>query len=182
MNSLVISRRYGSAAIALHWLMLVLIAGVFACMEFHEFFPKGSYLRSGLRTAHFTLGLCVLLLVLVRIAVRLTGVVPPIVPELPGWQMLLAKLMHLALYVWMLVMPLLGWLTLSAEGGPVTFFGLHVMSLVGKDQSLADAVGEIHETGAVVGYVLIGLHAAAALFHHYVAKDDTMTRIMPRRG
>jgi len=173
--------RYGSLSVGLHWLMLLVIAAVYACIELRGNFPKGSDIREGLKTWHFMLGLSILVLVLVRLAVHFIGPVPRIEPDPPKWQSLLAKLMHIALYALMIGMPLLGWLTLSAEGKLVPFFGLQLPSLVGESKSIAGWAKEIHEIGGTVGYFLIGLHAAAALFHHYVARDNTLWRMLPRR-
>lgn len=173
--------RYGSLSIGLHWLMLLLIAGVYACIELRGNFPKGSDIREGLKTWHFMLGLSILVLVLVRLAAHFIGTVPRIEPDPPKWQSLFAKLMHIALYALMIGMPLLGWLTLSAEGKLVPFFGLQLPSLVGESKSIAGWAKELHETGGTVGYFLIGLHAAAALFHHYVVRDNTLRRMLPSR-
>ena len=173
--------RYGSLSIGLHWLMLLLIAGVYACIELRGNFPKGSDIREGLKTWHFMLGLSILVLVLVRLAAHFIGTVPRIEPDPPKWQSLFAKLMHIALYTLMIGMPLLGWLTLSAEGKLVPFFGLQLPSLVGESKSIAGWAKELHETGGTVGYFLIGLHAAAALFHHYVVRDNTLRRMLPSR-
>ena len=173
--------RYGSLSIGLHWLMLLLIAAVYACIELRGNFPKGSDIREGLKTWHFMLGLSILLLVLLRLAVHFIGTVPRIEPDPPKWQSLFAKLIHIALYALMLGMPLLGWLTLSAEGKLVPFFGLQLPSLVGESKSVAGSAKELHETGGTVGYFLIGLHAAAALFHHYVVRDNTLRRMLPIR-
>ena len=90
--------------------------------------------------------------------------------------------MHFALYVLMIGLPLGGWLILSASGKPVPFFGLQLPALVGESKDLADLFKEIHETGATVGYFLIGLHAAAALYHHFFVRDDTLRRILPYPG
>ena len=173
--------RYGSLSIGLHWLMLLLIAAVYACIELRGNFPKGSDIREGLKTWHFMLGLSILLLVLLRLAVHFIGTVPRIEPDPPKWQSLFAKLIHIALYALMLGMPLLGWLTLSAEGKLVPFFGLQLPSLVGESKSVAGLAKESHETGGTVGYFLIGPHAAAALFHHYVVRDNTLRRMLPIR-
>jgi len=174
-------RRYGSLSIGLHWLMLVLLATVYASIELREFFPKGSDPREALKHWHYMLGLSVLVLVWLRLAVHMIGPVPRIEPEPAAWQKLLAKLMHVALYVLMIGMPLAGWLILSAEGKPVPFFGLELPALVGENKDLAKIADEIHETAGVVGYWLIGLHTAAALFHHYVVRDDTLRRMLPLR-
>jgi cytochrome b561 len=174
--------RYGSLSIVMHWLMLLLLIGVYACINLRELFPRGSDLRDGLKTWHFMLGLTVLALVAVRLALRwAAGAQPGIQPPPPCWQQRLAGLMHLALYLFMIAMPLLGWLTLSAAGKPIPFFGLSLPALVGADKALAGTFKEIHETIGTIGYYLIGLHAAAALFHHYVARDNTLRRMLPRR-
>ena len=176
------TERYGSLSIGMHWLMLLLLVGVYACIDLRGYFPKGSDLREGLKTWHFMLGLGVFALVLVRLAIRITGPAPIIQPEVPAWQRHFARLMHAALYVFMIVMPVLGWLTLSAEGKVIVFFGLQLPALVGSDKAFAESVQEIHETIGTIGYYLIGLHAAAALFHHYVVRDNTLLRMLPRRG
>jgi len=174
--------RYGGLSIALHWVMLLLIAAVYACIELRSNFPKGSGIREGLKTWHFMLGLSVLVLVLVRLVVRLTDTVPRIEPEPPRWQSLFGKLMHLALYALMIGMPLMGWFVLSAQGKAITFFGFQLPSLVGESESIAGWAKELHEAGGTIGYLLIGLHAAAAVFHHHVVGDNTLRRMLPRRG
>ena len=161
--------------------MLVLLATVYASIELREFFPKGSDPREALKLWHYMLGLSVLVLVWLRLAVHMIGPVPRIEPDPARWQKLLAKLMHVALYVLMIGMPLAGWLILSAEGKPVPFFGLELPALVGENKDLAKVADEIHETAGVVGYWLIGLHAAAALFHHYIVRDNTLRRMLSFR-
>lgn len=173
--------RYARLSIFLHWAMLLLITAVYSCILLHESFPKGSDLREGLKHWHFMLGLSVLLLVIVRIVVRLLTAKPPIKPEPPAWQMLVAKGTHLALYAFMLAMPIAGWLILSAAGKNIPFFGLELPALIMPDKALAGQIKEIHETIGTVAYFLIGLHALAALFHHYVVRDNTLLRMLPGR-
>lgn len=179
MTIATIRSRYSKLSISLHWVMLILLVAVYACMELRGYYPKGSDFREGLKTWHFMLGLSVLLLVAFRIVARVTGVTPPIMPEPGAWQKLLAKLTHLALYAFMIAMPIAGWVILSASDKLVPFFGLKLPALVGPDKELAELVKELHETFATVGYFLVGLHAVAALFHHYIFKDDTLRRMMP---
>lgn len=173
--------RYGRLSIGLHWLMLLLIAAVYALMEFRGYFPKGSATREAMKLWHYMLGLSVLALVLVRIAARFASPTPAIVPAPPAWQALAAKAMHLALYLFMLGMPVVGWVLLNAEGHAAPFFGLELPALVAKDHALAEATEDLHKTIGTVGYWLLGLHAAAALFHHYVVKDNTLRRMLPGR-
>ena len=173
--------RYSTASITLHWLMFLLIVAVYATIELRELFPKGSDPRNLLKTWHFMLGLSVLALVGLRIAVRCTRSTPPITPPPAVWQQKLATLAHLALYGLMLAMPLAGWVILSAEGKDIPFFGLTLPPLVGVNEALAHDVEEIHEAVGEAGYWLIGLHAAAGLFHHYLLKDNTLLRMLPGR-
>lgn len=174
--------RYGSLSIGLHWVMLLLLAAVCACMELRGNFPKGSDIREGLKTWHFMLGLSVLVLVSVRMVARFFGTAPDIQPAIPKWQNAVAKLMQLALYALMFGMPILGWLILSADGRPIPFFGLQLPPLIGESSAIAEWAEEIHEIGGAVGYVLVGLHAAAALAHHYVLNDNTLRGMLPGRG
>lgn len=173
--------RYGGLSIALHWLMLVLMVGVYACIELKGNFPKGSEPRELLKQWHFMLGLSVFVLVWLRLPARLIAPAPKIVPAIPAWQALPAKLMHLALYGLMIGAPLAGWLILSAAGKPIPFFGLQLPALIGKNPELAGQIKELHELAGTAGYWLIGLHAAAGLFHHYVKRDNTLTRMLPGR-
>ena len=174
--------RYGSLSIGLHWLMLLLIAAVYVSMELRGIFPKGSDARELMKMWHFMLGLSVLVLGALRLAVNLTHSAPEINPDPPQWQKQSARLMHLALYALMLGLPLAGWLILSAAGKPIPFFGLQLPALIGESKNMAGLIKEIHETGASVGYFLIAFHAAAALYHHYIVRDNTLQRMLPGKG
>ncbi|WP_017939953.1 cytochrome b [Zestomonas thermotolerans] len=175
------STRYGGLSIGLHWLMLLLIAAVYACIELKGFYPKGSEPRELLKQWHFILGLTVFALVWLRLLARLIAPTPRIEPAPPAWQAFLAKLVHLALYALMIGAPLAGWLILSAAGKPIPFWGLELPPLIGEDRELAGQIKELHELAGTLGYWLIGLHAAAGLFHHYVMRDNTLKRMLPAR-
>ena len=173
--------RYGGLSIALHWLMLVLLIGVYACIELRTNFPKGDETRELLKQWHFMLGLAVFALVWLRLLARVIAPTPRIVPAAPAWQMIPAKLMHLALYLLMICTPFAGWMILSAAGKPIPFFGMELPPLVGQNIELAKQIKGWHELAGVTGYWLIGLHALAGLLHHYVIRDNTLTRMLPRR-
>jgi len=176
------AERYGAGVIALHWLTLWLLVAVYALIELRGIFPRGSDGYMAMKTWHFMLGLTVLALLPIRLALRAAGgAAPPIRPPMPSWQVRLAGVMHLALYAFLLAMPVLGWLTLGAQGKPVPFFGLALPALVDADKALGHQLEELHETLGDIGYYLIGLHAAAALFHHYWARDNTLRRMLPGR-
>ena len=173
--------RYSTISIWLHWLMLALMIAVYAAIELREFYPRGSDPREALKAWHFTLGLTVFVLVWVRIVARIVTAAPPEMAE-PAWRSLASKAVHLALYVLMIAMPIAGWVILSAEGDAIPFWGISMPAIAQVDEALAHNAEELHELGGTIGYWLVGLHAAAALFHHYVLKDGLLSRMSLRRG
>ncbi len=175
------SPRYATPMIALHWLMLVLIAIVYVCMEFRSEFPRGSEPRELMKAIHFSGGLSVLILVFARLMLRFRQGVPAITPPLSRFASLSAVAGHAALYVFMIAMPLLGWLLLSAEGDAIRLWGLSLPALISPDRAFAHQIEDWHELGGTIGYWLIGLHAAAGLAHHYLRRDDTLRRMLPVR-
>lgn len=173
--------RYHPSLIALHWGVLLLIVGVYASMELREFLPKGSTPRELLKVVHYSLGLTVLALVVARIVLRLRSPAPAVTPPLTPLLKIGATAAHLALYAFMIAMPLLGWAALSAEGKAILFFGLPLFPIMPESETLTEFFEETHETIGELGYFLIAAHAAAALYHHYFRKDDTLVRMMPAR-
>lgn len=173
--------RYNGISIALHWLMLLLLVAVYATIELRELYPKGSDPREALKRWHFMLGLTVFALVWVRIVARLAFPAPAPLDE-PWWRSAAATTMYLALYALMIAMPLAGWVILNAKGDPISLFGLGLPALTGPDAAWAERTKALHELGGSIGYGLIGLHAAAALFHQYVLRDRLMARMRPVRA
>jgi cytochrome b561 len=182
MTSSSASDRYATPVIALHWLIFLLIVVSYTSIELRELFPKGSAPREAMKSLHFMIGLTVLMLVVARVIARLLSATPKILPPPPAWQEIAARLVHLALLVFMIAMPILGWLILSAEGDPIPFWGFELPPLTAPDKGFAEEVEEIHETVGNIGYFLIGAHAAAALLHHYIIKDNTLARMLPYRS
>ena len=174
-------QRYGSLSIGLHWLTLLLIVAVYGLMEFRDIFPKGSAGRDLMKEFHFMVGLLILALVVVRLLVRFGSPSPRILPAPSPLMLKLGHLAHLALYGSLLLAPLLGWLLLSAGGKPIPFFGFELPALIGPDDGLKGIIKDLHETLANLGYALIALHAAAAIYHHHVLKDNTLTNMLPER-
>src|SRR5690606_2445788 len=96
--------RYSLASILLHWIMMLMVLAVYAPIELREFWPKGSAPREMLKTWHFMLGLSIFGLVWLRIAARLIWPAPAPLRG-PTWRNWLAAATHLALYVFLIVMP-----------------------------------------------------------------------------
>lgn len=171
--------RYRTILIGLHWLMAALIIAAYASIELKGFFPKGSDPRLLMKSIHYGLGLGVLSLVFLRVWARFFAKIPQHTLTLAQPQQLISRVMHWALYGFMLAMPLLGWLMVSAKGDDIHLFGIQVPALMAENLDWEDRFEELHETLGAVGYWLIGLHAFAGLFHHYVQRDDTLVRMLP---
>ncbi|WP_077045618.1 cytochrome b [Pseudomonas sp. KK4] len=173
-------QRYAKLSMTLHWLMLALFVGVYACIEIKGLMPRGGHLRGLFLGLHGVFGLSIFALVWVRLLARLSPR-PPITPKPPAWQTGVSHLMHLALYGLMIATPVLAWLMLSAAGKPMPYYEFYLPSPVAVDPDLAKQFKYWHELIGSAGYWLIGLHAAAGLFHHYWVRDNTLRRMLPGR-
>ncbi|MCP5345386.1 MAG: cytochrome b [Gammaproteobacteria bacterium] len=172
--------RYGSVVIFLHWLTLILMVAIYATIEIHEAIPRGNPMRRATEDWHIYLGFVLLSLVLFRLFNASRKPRPPITPSPAVWQEKLTYLMKIYLYVLMIGMPLLGWIYLSADGAAINAWAIPLPAIAPQSVGLADFAEEAHELLGVSGYVFITLHAFAALFHHYLLRDDTLTRMLPR--
>ena len=172
------SARYSKPVVVLHWLMLLLMIGVYAFIELKVLFVKGTPTRELMKTIHFTLGLTVFVFVLIRLYFRFSSTTPAIQPPLSPTMHYVSTAIHLALYALMISMPIAGWLILSAAGKPIPFYGLELPPLIAHNKELAVTIKELHETAGSVGYFLIAGHALAGLYHHYIKHDNTLTRML----
>lgn len=173
---------YQSAVMFMHWLTLLLLIAVYTFIELKGYFPKKSPTRDAMQAWHELMGITVFGVVLARLLLRrLYSQTPAITPEPPHWQQVMAKTMHVTLYAFLIILPILGWLTLSAKDALDLPMGLRLMPLISPDKALGRNLQDIHETIGNIGYYLIGLHALAALFHHYWARDNTLRRMLPSR-
>lgn len=168
--------RYTTPAIVLHWTIAVLIVGMLGVGTWMTDL-KVSPTKISLYTWHKWMGLTVLLLVLIRLGWRLRHSAPALPAGLPNWQLLAAKMSHIALYVLMLAMPITGWLQNSAAGFPLTWFGLFkVPALIARDKASFAFWQQTHEVLAMVLMVLIAVHLLAAI-KHALARDGVFSRI-----
>jgi len=174
--------RYGGVAQALHWLVAALVLSQFGLGWWMSDLPL-SQLKFDLYQLHKSLGLTIFALVVVRLAWRLGHPPPPLPAGLPAWERTAARTTHALFYVLLLVQPLIGLVQSSAANFPVVVWGiLPVPALIGNDEALAETLVEVHETVAGVLLVLIALHVAAALRHHFLLKDDVLRRMLPAAG
>ena len=175
-----LAARYTPGLRRLHWLMALLVAAAYVFIEQRGLFPRGSGGRTGMLQAHFWMGIAVLVLVLWRLALRRRHGAPPITPVLPTWFAWPSKLMHLALYAFLLAMPVLGLLTAWTDGRTlfVPFTQIGIPALVGEHEDLAHQLEDLHGAIGEIFYWVIGAHILAALYHHFVRRDDTLRRML----
>jgi cytochrome b561 len=178
--------RYGLVAVALHWLMAVLLVALLALGVFMVRLPDVGFdtMKITLILYHKDLGMLALALAALRLAWRVTNALPRLVEALPEWQKVVARFVHLSFYALMLALPITGWLMSSAAGFTVSFLELFDLpDLVARDDHLFQLFIAVHKW---LGYALIPLlvlHAGAALRHHFLFKDDTLRKmLLPQIG
>jgi cytochrome b561 len=174
------AQRWGHLSQALHWIVVALIAWLAWLGLTMVDLPLGPQ-KIHTYALHKSIGLSVLALATLRLAWRLVAGHPQHVIGVAHWQHRIADLTHGALYVLLFAIPLSGWLFNSLSGFPLQWFGLfNLPALAGKDKALAELAADTHETLFWALAVLVALHAAAALHHHFVLKNDTLRRMLPR--
>jgi cytochrome b561 len=172
--------RYRPGLRRLHWLTAVLVLAVYLLIEQRDLFPRGSGGRAAMLQGHFWTGLAIWLLLWWRLALRAGGATPPIAPPLPRWQAGLSRLLHLALYAFLLAMPLLGLATAWTDGKSLylPFTDIALPALLAPDRDLAHRLEDLHGSIGEAFYWVIGLHVVAALYHHWGRRDDTLRRML----
>ncbi|GGA33782.1 cytochrome b [Dyella nitratireducens] len=172
--------RYAPALRWLHWIIFVFVLIAYVAINLDDVFPHGSSARSNVKAAHFLAGIAVLLLALPRMAVRFAHSAPPIQPPMDRWSYALSKITHLALYLFLIVQPIMGIITLQISGKPIVIFGVTVLPAVfgPGNRALGNQWEDIHGTVGTVFYYVIGLHILAALWHHFGRKDNTLRRML----
>jgi cytochrome b561 len=177
-------QRFSPLQRILHWLMAAIIIAML-------FIGVGMVSSIGPRylaliSIHKTLGILVLILALVRLAVRLLYGAPALPATLPRPMKLAAHLSHYVLYALMIAMPLLGWAMLSAAQYPVVLLGdIRLPMIVSPSESLHTLLWSAHHYLAFVLFAVVLLHAAAALFHALVRHDgvfETMAPVSSHQG
>ncbi|MDX1802598.1 MAG: cytochrome b [Alcanivorax sp.] len=163
----------------LHWLIALLLVAVWGSIELHEFYSKGDPMREWWKMLHFSLGLTVLMLMLIRFYWRATH--PRPAPLGAPWQQRLSGLIHGLLYLVVIGMPLGGFSVRQFAGKPIEVYGLFtVPQLTPVNHDLAEAIEFLHTE--VFWYLLLGLlglHVAGGLWHHFVDRDSTLKRMLP---
>ena len=176
------TQRYTGVAIGLHWLIGLMILGSFGVgLYMVDLSLSPTKLR--LYSWHKWAGVTIFTLVLIRCLWRITHAAPALPPEMPRWQRLAAEASHYLLYALMIAIPLSGWLMSSAKGFQTVYFGvLPIPDLLVKNEALGETLALVHKTLNFSMIALVIVHAAAALKHHFIDKDDILRRMLPARN
>ena len=172
---------YSSAARHFHWWTVLLIAIQL---------PLGLFMVNyGARTnfasptaqmydGHKLIGMTILLVVIARFAYRMLHGAPGDEPTLEPWQRIVSHITHWTIYALIFIVPLLGWLAVSAYG-PFKPFGIPLPALLAQNDALATRLFGLHGNAAMLLVVLLGMHVGAALFHYVIRKDGVLNRMWP---
>ena len=170
--------RWGSIAQSLHWLMALAIIGNGVLGLIMVDMSRGMD-KINTFAIHKSIGLSVLALLILRVCWRMFDRRPRDEP-MPRWQRLAAHATHGVLYLFMLAIPLSGWLYNSAHGNPLQWFKwFNLPALMEENESLAEIFGETHEILFWTLVVVLAAHAGGAFVHHWLERDNTLLRMLP---
>jgi cytochrome b561 len=174
--------RYGPVSQAIHWLTVALFMSQIAVAIYMEDLPKGPA-KLEWYALHKSIGFTILSLVLLRMVWRLMNEKPPLPMDMKRWQQILAHGVQHSLYLVMVLMPISGLVMSWAANYPVSIYGMFTLpNLVAPSESLKETMIVVHEIFAWSVIVLISLHVAGALNHHFVIKDNVLRRMLPGTG
>ncbi len=171
------NERIARPLLVLHWLIASLFVVALGAIVARTQLINGHPWRPVLRSTHIVCGQLIWVLALVRVAVRWRHAMPP-AKGVPRWASWAGNGAHLVLYLVMLGQPLTGVLFMQAGDKTVSIFGWALPALVGSDKELHSQLKELHQTVGNAFYALIGVHVAAALWHHFWLKNETLRRML----
>ena len=185
-------QRYGLIAASLHWIVAILFLGAYATVYYRRWFTeKGTDINISVIQLHFAIGITIAVFVAVRVLYKIYDQTPK---DVPGSKLehLAAHSAHIMLYAVMIIMPITGYV---GTGANTDFFGLFeipqfretalyqwlIIDKMGLTwETFEPPVDFIHKKGgAYFVWVLIAIHIAAALFHHFIRRDNTIRRMLP---
>ncbi len=169
---------FGPVAQILHWVIAGLVIGQLSLARMAA--EASLFEQLELLARHKSFGMTVFGLAILRLIWRLSNPRPSTPLDQPRYQRLVARASHDLMYLLIFTLPLTGWIMSSALNTPVSYFGLFTWpDLIAPRQELADALKFIHSTLFKALAAIVCVHAGAALYHHFVAKDDVLRRMLP---
>ncbi|HEY2230977.1 MAG TPA: cytochrome b [Xanthobacteraceae bacterium] len=171
---------YSLTARALHWITAALVLttipiGIVMANE------RAGPLQDFLYNLHRSIGTAIIPLVIVRLGYRLTHPPLPLPDDIPPIQQLAAHATHWGLYTLLVMQPFVGWVATSAYGAPIMVFGLFQLPPIWpQDQPFSDRLFLVHQLIGLAIACLAIVHIGAALYHHFVRKDQVLKRMITR--
>lgn len=179
MNIANSNNSYGIVSILLHWIMAVLIMGLFALGKYMvnlDYYNPWYHLGPWW---HKSVGVAVFALLILRLAWRLGNATPEVLHTHKSWEIKASKAVQILFYVLILAPCISGYLISTSKGAGIEVFGLlELPPVIEYGDIQADLSGEIHEISTHALLVLFVLHVAAALKHHFMDKDATLIRML----
>jgi cytochrome b561 len=171
---------YTKTAKALHWLMAILLFGLLALGFYMHDLPLSPD-KLKLYSWHKWAGVTAFLLLGFRLLWRVTHRPPALPDSMPKIMQFAAHAGHLMLYLLMIAIPLSGWLMSSAKGFQTVYFGvLPLPDLLDKNKEVGDLLALVHKSLNLLFVAVLAGHIGAALKHHFIDKDDILTRMLPK--
>jgi cytochrome b561 len=174
------AERYGAVTQVLHWLIAAGFAGQFALAYYMTGLPNGPF-KFEMYNLHKSIGVTLLALAVVRLLWRWANPVPALPPGRPRWEHAASRASHAGLYGLIFLQPLTGLAQVLFSQFPSVIWGVKLPRIT-RDETVADAFGAAHSYIQWIVVALVAVHAAAALRHHLILKDDVLVRMLPRRG
>jgi cytochrome b561 len=172
---------YSATAKFLHWLIVALVLAQFIFALTMPHIGRNTPVTT-LISLHFSFGIIILVVALVRLCWRATHAEPAPLDGVLPWQVQSARAIHWLLYLLLLILPMLGWLNASWRGMPIVMFGLELPKLIATRAPSWSWTGDVHTLLAYyVMLTLIGLHIAAGLYHYFIRRDGVLQRMLPGR-
>ena len=176
--------RYRSIVVWIHWITAaVVVTQVVVGFVFHRVYEQGTPERAEMFTVHKTIGAVILLLALLRLAVRLMNPPPPYPTDFPKWERFVAVWNHRLFYILLIALPLTGLAAVSgrAEDGTVPLlFGLSLPAIPGIPRE--NEFGEVHEILVWTTLALVVIHVSAALKNQFWSSTNVADRMPPFRA
>ncbi|HHT0593557.1 TPA: cytochrome b [Legionella anisa] len=170
-------KRFGSMTKLLHWLIFILIIAQY---YFVWSLRDNSPLTTFYIMLHKSVGFTILLLGLLFFIWHIINIkpLPPITQ--PRWQYITSKAVHHTLFILIILMPIVGYLLTCAGGKPINFFGwFTIPCLISKNDYFGSIMFSAHQVIAYFILILAGIHFLAALYHHFICKDNVLKRMLP---
>ena len=173
-------QNYGPIQKTLHWFVFLLVVFLYGITYVEEFFPRGDPGRAWIWWLHISFGLLLAAVLIVRIATRMRLGTPATVSSITPLEERVARMTHLLLYILIVAVVILGIVLAFYRGNELSFFGLFTIpSPIATDRATVRSIQELQNLGATALVILASFHAAAALWHHFIRRDEVLVRMLP---